>query len=390
MPETRRLLLAGGGHVHVQALQALARRPGPDSDVVMVTPSRFPIYSGMLPGWMAGHYTLAQCRLDLAPLAAAAGVELVLDRIDAMDAGERSVSLASGRCLGFELLSLDVGSEIQLAALDGTGAALLPVRPLETFVAQWPRILAAARAGICRRLVVAGGGAAGVELAFAARHALRIDGLDVAVELVAAEEGVMPEHARGARRRVKRLLERRGIPVHRSPASGVPEGLRLASGERLKADWIIAATGARPPAWLASSGLALDSQGFVLVDEHQRSTSHGSVFAAGDVAAREDVPMTRSGVNAVRAGPVVGDNLMAVLEGKALQAFRPRQRTLFLLSTGPRHAIGVWGRWSLQGRWVWWLKNWIDRRYIRRHGGPAESAPFPGDDAGAGSTGRVA
>ncbi len=390
MPETRRLLLAGGGHVHVQALQALVRRPGPDGDVVMVTPSRFPIYSGMLPGWMAGHYTLAQCRLDLAPLAAAAGVELVLDRIDAMNAGDRSVSLASGRRMGFELLSLDVGSEIQVAALKGAGAALLPVRPLETFVAQWPRILAAARAGSCRRLVVAGGGAAGVELAFAARHALRIDGLEVAVELVAAEEGVMPEHARGARRRVERLLKRRGIPVHRSPATGVPEGLCLASGERLKADWVVAATGARPPAWLASSGLALDSQGFVLVDEHQRSTSHRSVFAAGDVAARKDVPMTRSGVNAVRAGPVVGDNLVAVLQGKELQAFRPRQRTLFLLSTGPRHAIGVWGRWSLQGRWVWWLKNWIDRRYIRRHGGPAESAPPPGDDAGAGSTGRVA
>jgi len=359
----------------------MAREEHRGSGSVLVTPSRFPIYSGMLPGWMAGHYSLAQCRLDLAPLAAAAGVELVLDRIDAMSAEDRCVSLASGRRIHFELASLDVGSEIQLAPLVGTGAALLPVRPIENFVDQWPRIVAAARAGTCRRLVVAGGGAAGVELAFAARHAL--GGLDVVVELVTAKDGVLPEHARGVRRRVGRLLERRGVPVHRSPASGVREGLRLESGEQLETDWVIAATGARPPDWLASSGLALDAKGFVLVDETQRSESHAEILAAGDVATRKDVPMTRSGVNAVRAGPVVGENLVALLEGKTLRTFRPRQRTLFLLSTGPRHAIGVWGRWSFAGRWVWWLKNWIDHRYIRRHGGPADSAPLPagGPDA---------
>ena len=35
-------------------------------------------------------------------------------------------------------------------------------------------------------------------------------------------------------------------------------------------------------------------------------------------------------------------------------------------SCGPRYAVASWGDWSAQGASVWYWKDWIDRRFIRR------------------------
>jgi len=134
----------------------------------------------------------------------------------------------------------------------------------------------------------------------------------------------------------------------------------------LPADCVVAATGARAPRALGLDGLARDASGFIAVDACYRSTSHGNVFAAGDVSARQDIQLARSGVHAVHAGPVLAANLLAALQGGRLQSYRPRRRSLYLLACGPRFAVASWGRWSAQGKWVWYWKDWIDRRFVRR------------------------
>ena len=64
---------------------------------------------------------------------------------------------------------------------------------------------------------------------------------------------------------------------------------------------------------------------------------------------------------------VVAANLRKLIIGSAkLACYRPRRRTLYLLSTGDRRAILSWGGLALEGRWVWWLKDWIDRRWIEK------------------------
>ena len=106
----KRLVLAGGGHAHLQVLGALARAPLAGWQVELVTPHPSVIYSGMLPGWLAGHYTLDQCTIDLRPLAARAGVALHAGSIRALDAGARMLALEDGTARGFDLLSLNTGS----------------------------------------------------------------------------------------------------------------------------------------------------------------------------------------------------------------------------------------------------------------------------------------
>lgn len=370
----KRLVLAGGGHAHLSVLASLCSAPPSGVEVTLVTPDRYQYYSGMLPGFMAGHYTVDQCRVDLAPLAQRAGAKLVLARVVGLDASQRRMALSDGTSLGYELLSLDVGSSVHAQGLQAFGEAYVPAKPLGPFFDRWPKMVAAARSSSAYSLVVVGAGAAGLELALAAAHALR----DTAarVHLVGPRHSFLAGHSPAVRRRAMACLRDAGVQWHMQRAVGVAKGragasqdagtVTLTDGTVLPCDTLMATTGAQALGWLSTSGLAVDAQGFVAVTAQHQSTSHADVFAVGDCCARADVAMQRSGVHAVHAGPVLAHNLHAVLTGGALQAYEPRKRSLYLLACGPRHAIASWGPLSAQGAWVWRWKDRIDRGFVQR------------------------
>ena len=363
----KRLVLAGGGHAHLSVLRALARQR-PDIDAVMITPSTHQTYSGMLPGWMVGHYSMAECQIDLRPLAQAANVEIILDQVTRANAELQRVTLANGTELDYDFLSVDVGGETNLSWLEALGKRLLPIKPLGGFVQRWQGIVADAGKQSNFSLIVVGGGAAGVEIALAAQHVFEERGSTATVALVASERGLLPGHATGVANRVRDLLKQRGVVLHEAQAVGAEDGVLLGNGRHLYADIVIAATGSTPPRWLQTSYLALDEHGYLSVDAGHQSISHPNVFAAGDVCARTDIIMARSGVHAVFAGPVVAHNLIASIAGGKFVRYRPRKRSLYLMATGPKHAIASWGPLSAAGNWVWWWKNRIDRRFMNKHG----------------------
>jgi selenide, water dikinase len=248
------------------------------------------------------------------------------------------------------------------------------VRPMEKLVAGWQELRERVAAGGVKAVTLVGGGAAGVELAFAMDHGLRAMVGDDAphVRVIADTASVLPEWPLGARWRARRCLERRGIGVHvqgRVAAVG-PGSVRLEGGLEYASDAVFWTAGADAPEWLRDSGLATDPRGFVLTNDLLQSASHPQVFAAGDCAVEQGHPVPRAGVFAVRAGPVLAHNVVAALDGKPLLAHVPRRRYLALLSTGRRHAIGMWGPLAFQGAWAWRWKDRIDRRWVARYRPP--------------------
>jgi len=370
---SKRLLLLGGGHAHVHVLQALAREPLAGAEVVLVTPHARQLYSGMVPGLVAGHYRSEACGIALQPLAQAAHVDFIEGAAVGLDAQARRVTLADGRVADYDLLSLDTGAAMDRDRLPGAREHGLFVRPIEPFV----RLLDGLWDLAARRVldvVVVGGGAAGVELAMALQHRLAGSGDERArIALVTGGAEPLHGHAPGVRRRAAAALARRRITVFRdSCAALLPGAVVLGSGARLACDAPVLATGAEAPGWLAGSGLALDDRGFVLTGPTLQSPSHPEIFAVGDLAARADAPHPRSGVHAVRAGPALALNLRRCVEGGELKTYQPPARTLNLIACGDRRAIVSWGDWSAQGRWAWWWKDRIDRAFVARHGGGSE------------------
>ena len=361
----------------MHVLQQLARQPLAGARVTLVTPFERQMYSGMVPGLVAGHYTAQDCVIPLRPLAQAAGVNFMLASATRLDAPARRVTLDDGGVLDYDLLSLDTGAVMHRDRLPGAAEHALFVRPIEDFVQQLDALWArAARRRLA--LAVVGAGAAGVELAMALQFRLGRLGspgpaaAGVQITLVTGGPAPLAGYPPAVMARVQRSLAAQGVAVVRQGVVAVEAtSIVLADGSRLPCDAAVLATGAQAPDWLAGSGLALDPQGFVLTRSTLQSTSHTNVFAVGDVATRSDTPHAKSGVYAVRAGPPLVMNLRHALAGMALQPHHAATRTLNLVSCGERSAIAAWGNWSAQGRWVWWLKDRIDRGFVARYTGPA-------------------
>jgi pyridine nucleotide-disulfide oxidoreductase family protein len=364
------LVLLGVGHAHLQVLHSLAQSRPADLNITVIAPNPRQLYSGMVPGFVAGHYALDECFIPLEGLLARCGARYIPSSGVAMDADSKTVTLASGDTLAYDWLSLNIGPVMDRekieAQMPGAREHALFVRPMEAFSQLWPRVADLARQRPIHVAMV-GAGAAGVELAMAAAQALNGPSYAAGsrVTLVSGEEGPAANYSDSVQRRVLKALQRLRIDVVPDACVGVGAGeIIVASGERLACDAPLLSVGAQAPAWLAGSGLTLDEAGFVAVNSFQQSTSHPEVFAAGDVASRVDAPHARSGVYAVRAGPPLLANLRSALQGKAMKPYLPQKRTLNLLSCGSRYAIAVWGDISFEGAWVWRWKDRIDRQFV--------------------------
>lgn len=375
MTARKRIVLVGGGHAHVQVLTAFRDAPL-DADVILVSEAADTPYSGMLPGCIAGLYTPSEIHIDLAALAKSSGIEFVVARVSGIDRDRRALVTEDARTIPYDIVSFDVGIRPDLSGIAGAELHGVAVKPISAFLDKFDRLLAETlHENGPRRIAIIGGGPAGVELAFAFRERFQREaprrGIDpAAFDITIVSAGpLVPRLNEGARRRVELALETRGIHVLSGErASAVDEaGVTLSDGSRLAADAVVISTHARPPSWLARTGMPTTEDGSLALRPTLQLLDDDDIFAAGDCASIVAEPREKAGVFAVRQGPVLAENMAAHLRGRRLTAHEPQREFLTLLSTGDGRAIGARGGWiAFSGRAAFLLKDWIDRRFMAR------------------------
>lgn len=367
----KRLVLVGAGHAHAQVLREFATRGIAKIDIVLISPVQQAPYSGMVPGWLAGHYQWQECCVDFSRLCERAGVMLRNASVIDVDMQRSELTLDDGERITYDWLSLDIGSTLRPP--DSEQMSVLPMRPLATLNTRWDalllQILNLNEDARCR-MVVVGGGAAGVESMLSIHARLTREAPRVRFEFTLATHGrdIVPGMARGAARCLHRHLSQRNISLIHDFSAERIEGDTIvdASGRRLQADVALWATGAKAYAWPGQAGLPVNGRGFVQIDNMLRVLGRSNVFATGDCAAWQS-PLPKAGVYAVRMGPVLAHNLRALIEGRPLSTYAPQRRNLVLIGTGAAHAVAAWGPFSWQGDWVWRWKESIDRRFLARN-----------------------
>jgi selenide,water dikinase len=369
-----RLVLAGCGHAHLFVLEALAAKQFPRVHVTLVSPAEQYFYSGMASGVIASQYDPKQACFHPSRLAQAAGAEWVCASVTDIDAEARRVSLDDGRVLAYDLLSLDIGARLTADHLPGVQSRAIPVKPVHDAFGIGTAADAAIReASPARpaRIVVVGGGAAGVEITICLSARLHRDHRADKHRIMILEAGahMLSQQSESARDKAGAVLRARKIEVRtRVRVEMVQDGFVVPdSGTSIPFDVLVWATGPRAPDLFRDSGLPTDDKGYLRVDDTLQAEGHPTVFGAGDcVSLVGHSWVAKAGVYAVRQGPVLARNLAAFLRGDPLDTYRPQTDWLSLVNLGDGRGLMTYRGYAAVGRPEWWLKDWIDRRFMRR------------------------
>jgi selenide,water dikinase len=376
-PIARDIVLIGGGHSHVGVLKRWGMQPEPGVRLTVICTDVHTPYSGMLPGYISGHYSYDEVHIDLARLAVFAGARLYRDEVTGIDRTAQTVLCRNRPPVPYDFLSINIGSTPRLSGVVGADAHATPVKPITRFNARWLALLARVQQHSQGRLRVAvvGAGAGGVELILSMQYRLRqeLQGRGqnpdlLEFHILSAADCVLPTHNSRVRHKFASVLTERGVQVHlNSEVIQVQPGqLLCADGAVVPADEIMWVTQAGGAPWLQTTGLAFNDGGFIRVNEQLQSVSDTRIFAAGDIAAMDQHPLEKAGVFAVRMGPPLADNLRLSVRGQALKAYRPQSSWLALISTGDKFAVASRGALGFWGQWVWRWKDHIDRSFMRK------------------------
>jgi selenide,water dikinase len=380
----KNLVLVGGGHAHIHVLERCIEDGPPDARLTLVVDRRIAVYSGMVPGYVAGQYRAEELQIDAVALAERAGAEVVLAPATGVDLEGKRILIEGGEGVPYDIASFDIGSTVIGLDVPGVLEHARPTRPIGEFVQDFEAVVEEARAHQGDdpfQVIVVGGGVGGVELAFAVDQRLR-DAVGRAPQVILVEFGprILSRYPRSIIRRVERSAAARGIQIrcNREVVAADAESVRLGDGERIGCDALIWVTGPTSHEVFRDSELATDERGFVLIRPTLQFRDYDDLFAVGDCATFIDYPDTpKAGVYAVREGPYITDNLYAAVEGRPLRPYKPQGDFLTLMNLGDGRAIGAkWGL-SFEGRWVMRWKDRIDRKFMHRFQALAGMLPTP-------------
>ncbi len=369
----REIVLVGGGHAHVLVLEGFAADPPRESRVTVVVDRPVAIYSGMVPGFVAGQYRREDLEIDLRPLARRARAEVVTRKAVRIDAEARRIVLEDAGSVAYDVASVNIGSTVAGLDLPGVREHALPTRPIGDFVTRVDELIERAQRHGRETpfvVVVVGGGSGGVELAFTIQQRLAAE-TGNRIEVVLVENGprIMRGYPSSLVRRVERIGRERSIKIRlNTKVTAAGNGsITLADGSVIACHALVWVTGAVSHPLFVDSGLSTDDRGFVRVRSTFQFAQYDNLLAVGDCASFIDYPQTpKAGVYAVREGPLVTRNIRALLSGEPLVSYTPQRDFLTLLNLGDGRALGAkWGR-SFEGRWVMTLKDKIDRKFMKR------------------------
>lgn len=368
------LVLVGAGHSHLEVLRRFGRRPLDGVELAVISPGRHHLYSGMVPGYLAGTYTEEQIAVDVEELTRRAGGRHLRGRTAGLAADRRLVLVEDDRGqvreVPYDFVAFAVGSNTAGAEQPAVARHAQLAKPIGRAVELRRRMLELASREEPGDVTVVGGGAGGCEVALAAAAVFAAAAPPHRVSIVESAKEILAGYSARFRRKALRLLDGRGIARRTgSRVAAVHSAeVELENGSRIPSRLTIWLTG--PVAWpiFRGSGLPVDERGFLLTDGALRSIADPRVFASGDCGTLACHPGTpKAGVYAVREGPVLWRSLAAALSGGEPPRYRPQKGFMSILNTADGRALLSYKGLASHSRWAWLLKDRIDRRFVARY-----------------------
>ena len=363
---TQHLVLAGGGHAHLQTLLELKDFTDQGVKVTVVSPSAYHYYSGMGPGMLSGRYRPEEIRFHIKKMAVDRGADFIDASVEKILPDQRTLLLSRNLRLSYDLLSLNLGSSVKSSLSMDNRATVFQVKPIADLFRLRQTVLTRLESGE-PHLGVIGGGPAGLEI-ICALWRLAHEKRRPCLLTIFAGSRLLPRLPSSARKKVTSSLRSRGIRIvegSRVTAIGA-ESVTLENGETADCDLAVLATGISPSQVIGASGLPTGDDGSMLVDDHLRCIGYPEIFGGGDCIRPAAGALDKVGVFAVRENPVLKQNLMASLQGGPLETFAPQKHYMLIFNLGNNTGLYLRNGRSFKSPIAFWLKNYIDKKFVRR------------------------
>jgi NADH dehydrogenase len=377
-----RIVILGGGFAGISVARRLEGRLRPEeAEIVLVSRENFSLFTPMLPEVSSGELEVrdvvtpirSQLRRTRFILGDVRSVDIEGSLIDV-----QHTLTGAKETLEYDHVIVALGATTSTFNLPGVAERVFALKTLEDAGILrnrlvWLLELADSLDDNDERerlltIVVVGGGFTGVEATgelvelfrSVVRFYPRVTLKDVRVVLVEGGPTLLPGLPAKMGQYSENYLRKRGVEIVTGDnvASADDRALTLASGARIETRTIVWSAGVKPSPTLASTPLPRTKNGAISVNEDFRVPGFPGVWALGDCAA---IPSGDGGTfpptaqHAIREGPALADNLVAVLRGKPTKAFRFTSLGM-MASLGGRKAVAqLPGDRVLTGFLAWFL-----------------------------------
>lgn len=346
----KRILIAGGGHASLPIIKMGTHWKKKGFTTTLLSSEPYLVYSGGLPQHMGGFYSFEEIIIDLKDLCKRYGTEFIHDTVTSVQSKQNCVETESGAKYEFDILLINIGAKTDVKSQKEN---VYPVKPMPALLP----LLNKLREGSVKELLIAGGGAAGTEIALNLSHPDSAS--HPKITLYEYHSSILSSFPEKAARIATDELQKRGVTI-KTGRSYNEEDAGLF-------DAVIDATGNQPSAISIDHDLPTGHQNRLLTRATLLVEETDNIFAAGDTADVGGNNYAPVGVHAVKQGPLLRRNITRLLDGRNLNSYKPYPVNPLILSNGNTDAIFTANGFCGRGAWASILKFVLDINWLEKY-----------------------
>lgn len=352
----KRILIAGGGHASLPIIKMGKHWKRKGYSVSLISSEPYLVYSGGLPQHMGGFYSFDEISINLKSLCENYGTEFICGTVTAVHSGQCRIETASGAGYDYDILLINVGVK---TAVKHREENVYPVKPMSRLLP----LLKKLKNGEAERLLIAGGGAAGIEIALNISHPN--SAIQTELTLVEYQSAILPDFPKKAAHIALEALQKRGVRIK--------TGTSYDTQNAAEFDAVIDATGNYPASQSLVHDLKTGHDNRILTHASLLAQGTKNVFAAGDTADVDGKNYAPVGVHAVKQGPLLRKNINQLLKGQSLSSYKPYPVNPLILSNGNDDAIFTADGFCSRGKWASVLKFVLDINWLEKYKRPKKN-----------------
>ena len=359
------LVLIGAGHANIQVLKKLCMYKYSGLHTILISDGIDAIYSGMTPGFIQKQYTREEISINLQRLCLNAGVTFINDKVTGLDAENQTITLSRSPKIEYDYLSINCGSISKLSDIEIRDSKnTISAKPISSLVEKIKFLdERVEKSQLKFAISIIGAGVAAFELALSLKQRYQDKALIKIVGSSILKEANINNFTRLSL--IKSCQNNIEVIQSRIKVINIDD-LETVDGQKIVSSFNIICSGADTENWLKAANFQLSQSNFLIANQNLLSSSYNNVFLSGDLVDIKNFLRPKSGVMAVRQGEILKENIFLKIQNKPLKKIFPQKNWLYLVTTKKKTAVLNYYFLSFQGRWCWLLKNWIDKKFMKR------------------------